>query len=769
MNKEEKLQQRAANTLTNIVKPSDTESGLKQSYIDYKSQPRKKQREADWDMLATHGKTNKERYEELESEYLKNDLDDDNQLSYDGTGMTSYISEILGEKAIHEEAEDNNSINFTDINYPPEAVEAALQWSHNAMRTIIVPTNTLEQLEDLWINFRSMIRKNQRESDWKSEELFGVNNETHYQYLKSSLVKKDLHPDNTTIIEPESGLAPVGSDIEMECRLIKYINNPIVLAEKCMGLHNKKDKTYYEDTLIKSIIDDTVAYFDNNIGAPTDLNIDDLPFFDPEEMLDLGVHGYKTNYYSNTPDNANLAPLVTTEQWFQSYKMLFNGIITKEMTEYTKLRINKLRELYLDFDSIKESEDMDKINARKQSILELGWNPEIPFSPKNRIAANARIKSILKEKYNLTIIDTGEIVKNLSENNTTANSDEFVYMVSLINDEGKLILGFSYDSSLKELYKYDTNIADGISKYSIDNYDKNTTIQVFGIAIKEKDLITLRENLKSYMENKDPILDRVDSIADADIRIVASIFISKLLKESTVVPKYIYRLYNGPLSQYSYGKMNSFMASLLSNTTVNESYKVTNSDILLESVYDNADNLSNLKNIFENNLDNLDETAQKIYNSLIKPYTNIKYVHEVKEFPVQFDNEGNLLIRAIKRLNFREEYGQSHRLLMQYAKVKNLEGMKYELSKLWFLNKVLEHKLYTKKEKKDREELFKVRAFILNDFNKYFDIVITEDRNFNFSVYFDNTPFSDAVYKISGSTLEYTGRAIKDIITGLFK
>ena len=67
------------------------------------------------------------------------------------------------------------------------------------------------------------------------------------------------------------------------------------------------------------------------------------------------------------------------------------------------------------------------------------------------------------------------------------------------------------------------------------------------------------------------------------------------------------------------------------------------------------------------------------YAEILSKYI-IKPIHEVKEFPVQFDTEGNLLIKKMNKLDFEAEYAKSHKLLMSYEKSGNLEGMKYDLS-----------------------------------------------------------------------------------------
>ena len=138
-------------------------------------------------------------------------------------------------------------------------------------------------------------------------------------------------------------------------------------------------------------------------------------------------------------------------------------------------------------------------------------------------------------------------------------------------------------------------------------------------------------------------------------------------------------------------------------------------------------------------------------------------VLEVKEFPVQFDNDGNLLIKNIKKIDFEKEYANSHRVLKAYDKNKNIEGMKYELAKLQFLNNILENHIYYDKKSDKKDGYIKARARILNDFNKYLSVVLKLDPLFVFGEYYESTPFSDAVIKIRSSTLKHGIQIIKNL------
>ncbi len=98
---------------------------------------------------------------------------------------------------------------------------------------------------------------------------------------------------------------------------------------------------------------------------------------------------------------------------------------------------------------------------------------------------------------------------------------------------------------------------------------------------------------------------------------------------------------------------------------------------------------------------------------------------------------------VIQIIDFDHKFSQSHKLLKIYEESENLEGMKYELSKLWFLNNLLEKQIYSESDEDKKKEYHKSRARILNVFHKYSKLVNSKDKEFNFTTYYNNSPFND--------------------------
>ena len=132
----------------------------------------------------------------------------------------------------------------------------------------------------------------------------------------------------------------------------------------------------------------------------------------------------------------------------------------------------------------------------------------------------------------------------------------------------------------------------------------------------------------------------------------------------------------------------------------------------------------------------------------------------------EFNRKGDLFINNfLKKKDYQSQYMEAHRLLVEYDKSKNIDGMKYELAKLYFLaTKIQEDLIVAKRDKANTKKLTDIRARVLNDFHKYIKVVLKNDKHFNFSNYYQRSEFSDDSIVIKSPTLKYTGKYAKDIL-----
>ena len=109
-----------------------------------------------------------------------------------------------------------------------------------------------------------------------------------------------------------------------------------------------------------------------------------------------------------------------------------------------------------------------------------------------------------------------------------------------------------------------------------------------------------------------------------------------------------------------------------------------------------------------------------------------------------------------------EEYANTHRLLLNYDKTNNYDGMKYELCRLFYMNYILEKRL--SKNNKHKSKDIKTRARVLNDFNKYLTILLKNQPRFNFSEYYEASPFYHNSIEIDKNTVKYTTDLLRSML-----
>ena len=151
-------------------------------------------------------------------------------------------------------------------------------------------------------------------------------------------------------------------------------------------------------------------------------------------------------------------------------------------------------------------------------------------------------------------------------------------------------------------------------------------------------------------------------------------------------------------------------------------------------------------------------------NKFVKEQVSI--LNEVKRFPIEFDKEGNLIIykARVGSLAFGDEIDDSVQLLQAYRNASNIEGIKYELAKLWYINDCIEKKLKKRLSNEQYKELIDTRATCLNVFKSNLDYVMKAEKGFNFSDYYNSTPFSDNSTKITANTLKYVVKTVTNVI-----
>ena len=136
--------------------------------------------------------------------------------------------------------------------------------------------------------------------------------------------------------------------------------------------------------------------------------------------------------------------------------------------------------------------------------------------------------------------------------------------------------------------------------------------------------------------------------------------------------------------------------------------------------------------------------------------------------PIEIDKDGNVVIHKLGAPDYPSIFAESHKLLLSYAKVHDVEGMKYELAKLWTCIRGIESKLYGPKgkdlDKAERKKLIDTRALMINDFKKYLKEVIEIEPDFNFEHYYKDSDYNSNIIRLTRNSVKGIALLIKSLL-----
>jgi hypothetical protein len=469
------------------------------------------------------------------------------------------------------------------------------------------------------------------------------------------------------------------------------------------------------------------------------------PYFTPNEVASY------TGYYSDHID----------EECVSLYEEAIN-INTHHTPDHAfqKSWNSKVGELH---DKLKNTEDQDEIDQIKQDMISLGWNPEIEYNTENQIMAKKRFENIMNEMYNRVFISNiTPLVESFNdeyiEESTSSKKKLFPVHIVLVrgcSPLSKLITSvtpgefshsaISLDNKLEKLYSYNFdnkfNFGGGFSLESIKEYPKENRLAVYTVFVTENAYKKISDNIQYLLGDIKNTTYSIVNLITFPIKnininmgenMICSQFVDSILKlantdftkkdSSKVSPNELnfalsnnpkaYKIFDGVVKDFDGNKTNKFINKISKTaTSANESCK-----------YENA-------------------------------------IFEARKIPVEVSSEGDVLLTN-PFPDYSEEYFSSHKLLLNYEKTGNIDGMKYELARLYYMNYTLEKKLYHNKLLPKKNEYIKTRARILNDFNKYLKYVLDKDKKFNFGEYYEQSPFYANTIEVKGSTIGQ----VKDII-----
>ena len=166
-----------------------------------------------------------------------------------------------------------------------------------------------------------------------------------------------------------------------------------------------------------------------------------------------------------------------------------------------------------------------------------------------------------------------------------------------------------------------------------------------------------------------------------------------------------------------------------------------------------------------------DKSADKFINESSemtvehKPSELIEYLCE--SFKIQKD--GTIKVVVSKKSSYMDEYAENHRLLLANRKLKDYEGMKYNLVYHMILIDAIEKNvLYNKKIDKESElykDAVKARSFAQNDISTYLPEIRRNVKNFDLNSFYQKVKANKATITINGpDTISGVKTIIKSIL-----
>lgn len=511
-----------------IIKDTDDLEELERQWELFNSQLTvRQQRLSDDRSIEIWNMTNKEHYEDLKIELMKDidskliDTDDENNdISYDEEDdgdiqdkeITNLINMDLDDFEIPDDENDITESIKEDSVIPienkdiealePKSYHSFLMSNQDIQKDNIadqyeIDTNMhivgrvtgkdvddyLSNLEKSFIDFNAQTHDHRRKSDDKCREIYGMSNIERYNKLKANA---------------------------LNLKLVKSTDNKTLDSSKVQQLGEFVSQVYDNMQAVNEV---------EQLKVNKHRRFNDTPYFTPTELIDMGVHG-NHNFYSKDADNDGLITNIKVATWFDSYKDMCMDHIFED---YRKDWIDTLDMLYSDFEDIKASGDEEKILARKQSILDLGWNPEIPFNRKNRLKASERVSKILDETIpkdifiNLDDIPESE-EDDIIEEQITKKTHQPVFLIftqgktPIISSGIKFVThskyshaSISFDPELNEVYSFNMGApGENGSGFVRENlkYFKDNVISVMAFFAPNKVVDNLKEKINSFKDNK---------------------------------------------------------------------------------------------------------------------------------------------------------------------------------------------------------------------------------------------------------------------------
>lgn len=571
---------------------------------------------------------------------------------------------------------------------------------------------SIAALEKDYEAFSGQELEDQFMSNDESIRLFGKNNEDRYQYMLHDLYstptvdyrefEKTYIPPNRIVLDPLDRLY-LCREMAVDPDYLDHVN-----ASRFM-------RYIQENTSEFDLVHDKEAIKEEIMNDLESANMhDDVGVVYPFLTLDMMCN---EDGYIDTIDDDHA-------KWLEAYKKLMT---VGDKTKFTALFGYWKGILKDTYKKYKESENETDKNVYKHSLISLGWVPDI--EPNDDTIQNAsvlacdRLTNLLSK---ITIIDISPESGD-TDHITPDIIDPYLYVVCRKANNKYNMIALSHDKEFKDCVEVGYNFGGTASRAT----PVSKSITLAGMDDTNVDIFVLYNDTDGRED-----LNKIYNAGPSGIESPFDSMIGNMsIDNAGGLKLFLYNLFN-----YCY-------------------FSVMDKHIYLYKIFSGR-----LKDYYTDHA----ESKLKALSALNKKTVRDLGLSEsvTNEFPIEFDKDGNMLISKGKNLNVDGEYSRTHLALKMYEESNNIQGMKYCICKLWYLNIVLEDKIHDKKTKEDvRKECIKSRAKVMNDIKKYTPIIIKADPHFDILKTYQNSPFNNDKVSIKSSTLFYLYDSVKKFLT----
>ena len=588
-----------------IIYPTETLESLNDLWEKFKSQPKSVRKKSDVESYRIFGMDNFDHYMALKDMYTSQTS---NNLYIEESSMDIKAKEdrvYNHVRMMYNNIHKSTILNESVMSELDLSIKEAIAEARENEVAIVYPCDNIDALDNLIGEYYAMTDKDRSISDAICKKHFKMDNEELYYKLKHNEYTL------TESVTPDKVKSNALSFAKKYMKKVMVYEEPKVVMETAFNLYNlletELDRKLFEDSITKDIADREVM--DNDI-VDIDIIYNDLPYFTADRMVDLGVFSGTTNCFDNIADNTVLEDGTTVKDWFEAYK---NNQINY-LKEHNLARVHTLQRLYSDLQELEESGDIDKLNARKQSILELGWDPEVVFSPENRAINDKKVKDFLDKKtkfIDLRGITDEDIPGYLENSKGEKLYPIFIILVSRKKVISNLIKYFTdsdvshaaiaFDAELKDTWSFDGTInlkaeqpLGGFGPEPVEIYGDHY-IEVYCTFIKKKYYENLKYTIEYFKKNKEDFgfdhisflkylfginvnqtnkfvcssfTDRMLQVANVNLRNnneYKKLVSPQKLKTDLSINNKIYMLYSGRADEYNGKKVNDLVNAISKN------------------------------------------------------------------------------------------------------------------------------------------------------------------------------------------------------------